>query len=557
MRPYDRENLPQVAQYVAERVKRAVLIDKLTDHLCAELRRRYGRLFSEKQRTQTCNNKLLDELISIVGTNAQARDGNEPHMVLANLSLPIYITAVFNNLLAHALSAKGKNPEVEICHWRSAIGYETIFDREPGYEPDVNRPLVYHLFGRIDQRETLVLTEDDYFDYLIAVSKDVKRIPEEVRTSLTNKSLLFVGFGISDWDFRILFRLILNQQGSKQLENYPHVAVQVTPSDTEFTDPDGVCSYLEHLIGHAPLSGIHLYWGSTKDFVMELQRRLSSPKRAGLGNDNFGTDSMAGPIQAVELFYSYAHEDEKLRIELEKHLSILRDNGIIKDWHDRKIGAGSEWNSQIDQYLNRAQIVLLLVSPDFVFSGYIKNFELNRAMERHDAGEARVIPVILRPVDWEGASFGKLKALPQDARPVTSWSNQDEAFQDIARGIRQVVEELTAKGDDHRSDPSNKLPYPMSESRTRDRQHLGREIGHLQHQWDLLSEKLTALDKQHILETRAEERFRLKHLIEETRTERERIDQQLKALQEQVAKTNGTVTEDGGRNDGQSPAKGG
>lgn len=437
MRKHDRENLPQVAQYVAVQENRAVLVDELIDHLCEELHRKYGDLFSEEQRTQTCNEQLLDDLIGVVGSDAQARDGNEPHRVLANLGLPVYITAMFNNLLANALKAKGKNPEVEICHWRYDTEYETIFDREPDYVPDSNRPLVYHLFGRLDlgQRENLVLTEDDYFDYLIAVSKNKKLIPKEVLTALINKSLLFAGFGINEWDFRILYRLLLNQEGNRTLAQYSHVAVQITPSDTEFTDPKGVCNYLEDLMGHEPLSKIRIYWGSVKDFFMELQERLSSPETGGGPGRGRG-----GPIQ---LFYSYAREDERLRMKLENHLSGLRDTGYIKDWHDRKIGAGSEWNSQIDQYLNRADIILLLVSPDFMSSPYIMNVELNRAMERHEVGEARVIPVILRPVDWEGASFGKLQALPRDAKPVISWTNQDEAFLDIARGIRRVVEEFT------------------------------------------------------------------------------------------------------------------
>jgi hypothetical protein len=438
MREHDRENLPQVAQYVAVRENRAVLVDKLIDHLCEELHRKYGNLFSDEQRMKTCNEQLLDELISAVGTDTQARDGNEPHKVLATLDLPVYITAMFNNLLANALHAKGKNPEVEICYWRYDTEHETIFDREPDYVPDGNRPLVYHLFGRLDQsqRENLVLTEDDYFDYLIAVSKNEKLIPKEVLTALINKSLLFVGFGINEWDFRILYRLLLNQEGNRTLAQYSHVAVQVTPSDTEFTNPKGVRNYLEDLMGHEPLSKIRIYWGGVKDFFMELQERLSSP---GIEEEP-GRDK-GRPIQ---LFYSYAREDERLRKKLENHLSGLRYDGIIEDWNDRMIEAGSEWNSQIDQYLNRADIILLLVSPYFMSSPYIRNVELNRAMERHDAGEARVIPVIMCPCDWKGASFGKLQALPRDAKAVTSWPNQDEAFLDIALGIRKVVEELTA-----------------------------------------------------------------------------------------------------------------
>lgn len=144
----------------------------------------------------------------------------------------------------------------------------------------------------------------------------------------------------------------------------------------------------------------------------------------------------------VELFYSYSHRDEELREQLENHLSILRRNGVITDWHDRKIGVGREWEGEIHEHLNIAHIILLLVSSDFLASDYCYDIEMNRAMERHSVGEARVIPIILRSVDWQEAPFGRLQALPRDARPVTLWENQDEAFTNIARGIKKVVEEL-------------------------------------------------------------------------------------------------------------------
>jgi hypothetical protein len=99
----------------------------------------------------------------------------------------------------------------------------------------------------------------------------------------------------------------------------------------------------------------------------------------------------------------------------------------------------------IDEHLNTAQIILLLISPDFLASDYCYDIELTRAMERHAAGDASVIPVILREVDWKSAPFGKLQALPKNAFPVTSWENRDQAFADVARGIRQAVEELKKK----------------------------------------------------------------------------------------------------------------
>lgn len=149
-----------------------------------------------------------------------------------------------------------------------------------------------------------------------------------------------------------------------------------------------------------------------------------------------------GPI---EVFYSYSHKDAALRDKLETHLSTLKRQGVISGWHDRKISAGAEWAGQIDWHLNTAGVILLLISADFLASNYCYEKEMQRAMERHEAGEARVIPIILRDVDWSGAPFSKLQALPTDARPVTRWSNRDTAFADVARGIRAAVAQITGQ----------------------------------------------------------------------------------------------------------------
>ena len=150
--------------------------------------------------------------------------------------------------------------------------------------------------------------------------------------------------------------------------------------------------------------------------------------------------------QAIEVFFSYAHEDEQLRDKLAKQLKILERQGVITAWYDRDISAGTQWANQIDQHLETAKVILLLISDDFVASDYCYDTEMTRAMERHGKGAACVIPVILRQVDnWQSAPFGKLQALPRDAKPVTSWDNLDEAFADVARGIRKIVEQLKKK----------------------------------------------------------------------------------------------------------------
>lgn len=146
-----------------------------------------------------------------------------------------------------------------------------------------------------------------------------------------------------------------------------------------------------------------------------------------------------GPIN---VFYSYAQEDKELREQLEKHLSLLRRQGIIIEWHDYQIEPGTNWSQVIDQHLRTSSLILLLVSSDFLASDYCFSFEMQSALERHADGSARVIPVILRPVDLQGAPFAQLPCLPQNALPVTAWTNRDAAFLDVARGIRTAITEI-------------------------------------------------------------------------------------------------------------------
>src|SRR5205085_898249 len=115
----------------------------------------------------------------------------------------------------------------------------------------------------------------------------------------------------------------------------------------------------------------------------------------------------------INVFFSYAHADEALRDELEKHLALLKQQGLIAEWHDRSIGAGQEWAGAIDAHMDAADVILLLVSADFLHSDYCYGVEVERALQRHQLGEARVIPIILRPVDWHSAPFGRLQALPK------------------------------------------------------------------------------------------------------------------------------------------------
>ena len=240
----------------------------------------------------------------------------------------------------------------------------------------------------------------------------------------------------------------------------------------------------------------------------------------------------------IEVFFSYAHEDEKLRDDLAKQLKLLERQGVISAWHDRQIVAGSEWGSAIDTHLDSAQVILLLISPDFLASDYCWDIEVKRAMERHEAGEARVIPVILRPVDyWQEASFGKLQALPTNAKPVTTWENQDEAFRIVAQGIRQAIAELTATHPQPSSTTGSAkvVAQELTGLTPGERRRLEIERDELQDQFDSLSEEIQFLQKsERTDELRPKEIFRLKKQIAKAKEERQQISEKITVLENRL-----------------------
>jgi hypothetical protein len=146
----------------------------------------------------------------------------------------------------------------------------------------------------------------------------------------------------------------------------------------------------------------------------------------------------------VRIFYCYARNDKILRDELGKHLAVLQRHEKISAWCDEQIEPGKEWEDEIKKRLIEADIILLLISPDFLASDYCYK-EMLVAIKRHNGGLTRVIPIFVRPVaNWESTPFAKLQALPKDAMPITSWINQDEAWRDVAERITGIVDD-TAK----------------------------------------------------------------------------------------------------------------
>jgi TIR domain len=149
----------------------------------------------------------------------------------------------------------------------------------------------------------------------------------------------------------------------------------------------------------------------------------------------------------ASVFFSYSHKDEALRDQLETHLAMLKRQGVISTWHDRRLVAGDDFNAGIARELEFADIILLLVSPDFLASDYCYGVELTRALTRHETGSARVIPVILRPCDWHQAPFGHLLATPTDGKPLSKFSDPDDAFLEITKAIRAAATKVQREPD--------------------------------------------------------------------------------------------------------------
>ncbi|MEP2472053.1 MAG: toll/interleukin-1 receptor domain-containing protein [Paracoccaceae bacterium] len=147
---------------------------------------------------------------------------------------------------------------------------------------------------------------------------------------------------------------------------------------------------------------------------------------------------------AARVFISYSHKDEELRDQLEVQLAMLKRQGLIETWHDRRMLAGDHLDWTISKELDEADVVLLLVSPDFIASDYCYKIEKGRALERHKEGTARLVSVILRPCDWTHTDLAQYLVTPTDGKPITKWPDRDEAFLDVTKSIRRAIEQIGA-----------------------------------------------------------------------------------------------------------------
>jgi hypothetical protein len=267
--PHDRDVLPRVAQYVLTRQSPGYLPVAMRGALRDEVMRRFqAELPEELQQAKSWSAKQAIEAIEIVMDKFWENDPQDPYRMLAKLRLPIYITTGKLGLMTRALIDEGAEPVVRICPWNKWIPKDkTIFEDEP----TVENPLVYHLFGHLSVRNSLVVSEDQYFDYLIGITRNKDLIPSALRAALNSTSLLFLGFQMDDWEFRVFFRFLLAQEGREMLKLFSHAAAQIEPEEDRILDIKRARKYLEEYF-HGENIGI--YWGSSKEFLLGLQEHL-------------------------------------------------------------------------------------------------------------------------------------------------------------------------------------------------------------------------------------------------------------------------------------------
>jgi hypothetical protein len=269
MSPHDRDVLPRVAQYVLTHQSPAYISVAIREAARDEILRRYhSEMPDDLLQAKSWSTADFMRALKWVSDCCLSSDPGNPYRLLAKLRLPIYITSSTLDLLTNELIEAGADPVVRICPWNKWIPKDQAIYEET---PSVERPLVYHLFGHMNVPNSIVYSEDRYFDYLIGVTLNKSLIPTAVRAALNSTSLLFLGFQMDDLEFRVFFRFLLAQEGREMLKFYSHVAAQIEPDEDRILDVKRARKYLEE---YYESENIEIFWGSSKEFLKSLWQHM-------------------------------------------------------------------------------------------------------------------------------------------------------------------------------------------------------------------------------------------------------------------------------------------
>ena len=224
-------------------------------------------------------------------------------------------------------------------------------------------------------------------------------------------------------------------------------ALQLSLSRFE-SDIGRLLMVLDRVVGAGSSSAQMSVEGATTSAPVVGPSSLETPASGQLSGRTTPISESRGPSRGpdagqVKLFISYSHRDERYLKGLETHLASLRRQGVVADWHDRMISPGEKWRQKINDNLDLADCVLLLVTPDFIASDYCYSVEMEQALDKHREGRILILPIIVRPVDWQHTPLGELQVLPKDGKPIVEWSIRDRAWLDVTRGLRLALDRFT------------------------------------------------------------------------------------------------------------------
>jgi hypothetical protein len=433
--------------------------------------------------------KSLEALLLAEGRRRREHDPAEPHKVLAELPFKIYVTAGQSNLLGDALVDAGKKPDIELCRWNNDIELPPpIYEMEPDYRPSTERPYVYHVFGHLSNPDSLVLTEDDYFEYFTGVTKYNETIPHFVRSALTHTALLFLGFRLDEWvrDFQVLFRSLLSQEGRNLRKKFSHV-MQIDPEEGQMSDREGARRSLSSYLQDARIS---VYWGSAETFARELKKRgnlnarsqeaiggpapVTATVRSGLnpyvgrrrlyergvGNEELQAEMRDREAQLIEqawqlekqeaqlrqqrirlrelaefdrqsnivggVFISYSHDDMDIVDALTRRL----DADKINYWRDEKdLFVGEVVDKAISKAIQDSRLFLIVLTPKSISSKWVDR-ELDEAAHEETEGRKIILPVV------KNLSPEQIPARLRRKLYVDMSKSFDDGYAKLAKSIR-------------------------------------------------------------------------------------------------------------------------
>jgi hypothetical protein len=386
-----------------------------------------------------------------------------PLHILAQLPLKVYLTTSPHTFLEMALKAAGKEPQPRVYCWCEKLGVapppklNKYLRRD--VESSLEQPLVFHLHGIDTFPESLVLSEDDFFEFLDNVTQDLKHptnrlggIPDAVLEALASSSLVLLGYNLYDWDFRVALRGVIAKL--ERTSANPSLLIQFRSGmENDGEDTERVQEYLEehkqvqeYLEDYVDLYDFGIYWGNVERFTRTLREKgQSSGWFRGISTADLSLASKKKRAVKPTVFVSYSHQDEEEKEALLIHLRVLEHVGLINPWSDDRIRAGADWEAEICQAIDQANVAILLVTANFLTSDFILGKEIPRLLKRRERepGGLVVFPVIAKHCAWEKVKWlEQMQVRPKNKSPVwgDGGSHIDEDLAAIAEEVADICE---------------------------------------------------------------------------------------------------------------------